>query len=265
VSPRATALGWLLLLATGCASAPTEEEARAARPAVSDAEAPTLSAEELDALREAGDLEAAHAATRRAVAAEETPAILWRMARAEADLVLVLRAAGSERRPRDLAALSGLLYARAAADAAPDDPAVLAQLAYALGTTTHLVPMFDRDDRANETAAAVKAALAADPANPTALLTQATLHLRLATLPWIAKLFAGDAPPADLELAERAARACVAARPSAEHLLLLGKVLLELDQEEEARAVLERARDSPLAHPRDRELSGAVADQLDDL
>ena len=46
---------------------------------------------------------------------------------------------------------------------------------------------------------AAEEALALDGEHPTALATMTILELRLATLPWIAALFAGDAPDGTVE------------------------------------------------------------------
>lgn len=211
----------------------------------------------LDSLRAGAPSRATLAQARQAAVdlAEtgEDPEALWRAARAEADLVALLQADGAPREERDLASASGLDWverAREAAGEAPS-PALLGQLAWSLGGVTHLQPMFDRDEWAVKVQFAAEAALAADPGELAAQATLATLHLRLATLPWIAKLFASGAPEADLALAERLARACHEARPSLEHALLLAKVLAAREQEAKAKALLQEAVARPDRYPRD--------------
>ena len=240
-------------------------EGRAPMPlsvAVGDAELAKLEA--VDA-RRASDLGAARNLCLTLLAADpESPGLLWRAARADADRVVLARAAGEPREVRDLAALSALDYAQRAAEHSPTDADAQAQLAYALGSTTHLIPMGERSARAHEVLAAVKRALTLDPVHPVALETQATLHLRLETLPWIAKLFASDLPESDVVVAEGAARRAFAAIPSLEYRLLLAKVLVERDKEEEALRVLNLALPTD-RWPRDAEIRPAVVALRDEL
>lgn len=250
------------LLFVACAGPPTPEEVRAWRGEQPRGGAPGSLAS-VDSARYAGGLEALRIARAAAVdlaEAEQSPGSLWRAARAEADLVEYLRVSEAPREGRDLAAASGLVWAERALEVAGEDPegALLGQLAWSLGSVTHLQPMFDRDDWAVRVQAACLRALAVEPTQLEAQATQATLHLRLATLPWIAKLFAGDAPEADLALAERRARACYEARPSLEHALLLTKILTALDREPEAQALARKALLRPDRFPRDVALRPAL-------
>jgi len=220
--------------------------------------------EALDA-RRASDLGAARNLCLTLLAADpESPGLLWRAARADADRVVLARAAGEPSEVRDLASLSALDYARQAAERAPNDADAQAQLAYALGSTTHLLPMGERSARAHEVLDVVKRALTLDPVHPVALETKATLHLRLETLPWIATLFASDLPESDLVVAEGAARKAFAAIPSLEHRLLLAKVLVERNKDEEALRVLNLALPTD-RWPRDAEIRPAVLALRDEL
>ncbi|MCA8922546.1 MAG: hypothetical protein KDD82_12100 [Planctomycetes bacterium] len=255
------------LLISGCASVPepeavtawqAEELRLAGADEAVDSSQPLAAALSAVDLRRVANLKRARQDCLRLVLDHpDSPAVLWRASRAEADRVVLARSKGEPREVRDLAALSGLDYARRAAERAPEDPAARAQLAYALGTTTHLLPMGARSERARDVLQAVDAALALDPEQPVALATQATLHLRLATLPWIATVFASDVPEADLALAERAARHALRLQDSHEHRLLLAKVLLARDAEDEARSVLNVAG-AGAPQPRDEELRAEV-------
>ncbi|MEZ6188774.1 MAG: hypothetical protein R3F62_27700 [Planctomycetota bacterium] len=259
-------------LAAGCSSVPSPERVQAWQAAELEAAtgsevhvvAETDPREAVDRARGI-DLDMARTLALSLVA--ESPAepdLLWRAARADADRVLLARAAGEAREARDLAALSGLDYARRAAELRAEDAAVQAQLAYALGTTTHLLPMGERSARATEVLATAQRALELDPTQPTALATQATVHLRLATLPWIARVFGSDIPPHDLDLAEAAARRALELEPCLEHRLLLAKVLVAREQEE---AALELLRGAPASDeaPRDAQLRPELVALREDL
>jgi len=249
----------LALSAAACSSPPSAAEVETWRGQQRPRQpsAPLASVAALESLRSGAPsretLARARWAAVRLADTGQDPEALWRAARAEADLVALLQAEGAPRAERDLASASGLDWverARAAAGESPS-PALLGQLAWSLGGVTHLQPMFDRDDWAVKVQFAAEAALAADPDELAAQATLAMLHLRLATLPWIAKLFASGAPEADLALAERLARACHAARPSLEHALLLAKILAAREQDELARATLREALAEPDRFPRD--------------
>jgi len=265
-APRRLDLALALVgLAAGCSSPPDAEAVAAYQAAeieaIGDPPLDDLEQElaRIDLLRaEELDLEGSR---RRCLAVvsrhPDAPEVLWRAARAEADAVIALRAAGSEREPRDLAALSSLDYARAARDAAEaPDARSLGQLAWSLGAATHLQPMFDRDDHAAATLAVAEAALARDPDETAALATVATLHVRLLTLPWIADLFAGDAPEADPKAAVRHAERAYGLVPSLEHALVLAKALRVDEQPRTALGVLDEALEVAGARPRDHELEG---------
>ncbi|MGE0711413.1 MAG: hypothetical protein AB7N76_30185 [Planctomycetota bacterium] len=266
----------LLLLApllAGCAAPPSPEEVeawRARQPRAEGDDGPGTLAD-LDQRRAAaageGGVErllTCRAAAARLAADGEAEA-LWRAARGEADLVLVLQARGAPREERDLAAASGLEWAERARRAAREPSgALLGQRAWSLGSVTHLQPMFDRDEWAQRVAQAAEEALRREPGQLEAEGTLATLHLRLATLPWIAALFAGDAPEPDLARAEALARDCWAQRASLEHALLLAKVLAARDRADEGRTLLRAALDRPDASPRDPALRPLARAYLSD-
>ena len=184
--------------------------------------------------------------------------VLFRASRAETDAVLFLHPAqpiadGEEdptEQDRIFAAVSALDFARRGAAIAASNAAILGQLAWSLGATTHLLPMLERGDRAHETIDAIDRTLKLDPEQEVALATLAVLHTRLATLPWIAKAMA-SAPTGELDEAIKIARKLVARRSSVEHHLLLAKALIAAEKTEEAKTTLDAALAAEPAHPRD--------------
>lgn len=264
IGARALGLGLALLVVAGCSGMPDIEPWRArtavARP---EAERGSLPAEieEVEKLRGGLELERSRQLALTLVAENPEDPIALRIAsRAESDQVFLLPE--REKEQRNLAAASSLEYARRAVDAGEADVETQAQLAWALGTTTHLQPMFERSAHARETLEAVEAALDLDGDNPTALATLSVLHLRLATLPWIANLFAWGAPDGDLERAIEAASRCVELVPSVENRVILAKALLAAERLEEAEVVLREALASPDTHPRDPALRPQAAELL---
>lgn len=192
--------------------------------------------------------------------------------RAESDAVVLLD--GSDRkRDRNAAAWSAYDFARRSMEVAgsvradgPEIPAdQLAQYAYAMGAATHLRAMFARSGHARKTLRATRAALEVDPDNDVALATQATLELRLATLPWIARLFAWGAPGGSLDESVRLARRCVTLVDSIEYRLLLARALRARGDLTEAREVMEFAVASPPRQPRDPELKDSAEELLAEL
>ena len=151
-------------------------------------------------------------------------------------------------------ALSSLEYARGMAKTGGESADSSAQLAWALGTTTHLQPMMDRAKQATETMKTIQRALSLNPEQPTALAALAILHLRLATLPWIAKVLASGAPDGPPERAEEAATRTVKVRPSMENRIILAKCLIAAEKNAEARKVLEEALAANARFPRDTAL-----------
>lgn len=191
-------------------------------------------------------------------------AVLVRASRADSDQVFLLPAEDKE--SRGLAALSSLDYAEEAAKLPGGDaPAAQAQLAWALGTTTHLQAMFSRSGHATRTLETIERVLQREPDNVTALATLSILRLRLATLPWIASVMAWGAPEGSIDEAVETARRCVALEPSVEHRLLLAKSLAAAEKREEAVAVLRAAAANPDAHPRDRELRPEALRLLEEM
>lgn len=263
----ASLLAPLLAFLAGCAGAPSADEVAAWRAAGrSPPEAVLAQPAEVDSLRGAGRLEEARGqALAQLARAPGDPQLLWRASRAESDLLVLLAARSAPREERDLAATSAALYAREAAAQGGEDPALQGQLAWALGATVHLRPMLARGEQAQEVWQAAHTALRGDPDQATASAALATLHLRLATLPWIARLFAGDAPEGDLAEAERLARRAQALEPGLEPALLLARVLRARERPEEALAVLERALAASDQAPRDAPLRGACLALADEL
>jgi tetratricopeptide (TPR) repeat protein len=209
--------------------------------------------ERVDRLREQGDLTASRDLVLTLLTEQpEVAQVLWRASRAESDAVFLHHA--HEEDQRALAALSSLDYARQAAALDPRDPNVMAQLAWALGTTTHLQPMFKRSSHAGETAAAIESALALDPENSTAHATNALLNFRLQTLPGIAKLMARSAPDSSMEVARSEAAVAYEELPSIENAIIRAKILRSLGNNDEALNFLQQALSREDAYPRDREL-----------
>ena len=211
----------------------------------------------VEALRGARQLEEARALA-LALAAEhpEDGALAFTASRAESD-GLVLYAA-RDKEVRDAAAASALDYAERADALGERSVASLAQRAWALGASTHLQPMGDRAGHARRTIEVAELALAADPEEPTAHATLAVVHLRLQTLPWIAKLMARDLPESSLEEALAHARRAVAARPSRENRLILARCQRAVGQDALADSVLDEALAAPPTWPRDLALEDTL-------
>ena len=253
-SPRLSLLTLSLAasLLSACSALPSPAETRAHQDALlrrSEARVYPVTGNSLAALDAARRPGALSLARRRAfkladsVETAREPELLWRLSRAEADQVLLLKRAGAPRDQRDQAAANSLAFARRARElATAPSPALLGQLAAALGTTIHLRAMFDRATAAEETLEAIEAALAGDPGQLTALATLSTLRLRLATLPWIAKIFASGAPEGSVTDAILHAARCLKRQPSIAHALLLTRALTAEPQASAAAAQLERAR-----------------------
>jgi hypothetical protein len=182
---------------------------------------------------------------------------------AESDQVFLLPE--DDKESRNLAASSALWFARRAVLSAHLAPSVDAQLAWTLGTTTHLQPMGERAAHARETLECADRALAVEPDNATALATVALVNLRLETLPWLASLMASGLPESSLAKAEASARSAVKAVPSRENRLILAKVLVAAERKAEARAELEAALAAAPQHPRDHALESSVRALLREL
>jgi hypothetical protein len=193
----------------------------------------------------------------------EDPAALAAASRAESDAVFLFPE--DDKRARNHSAASALEYALAAERRGADSASDRAQLAWALGTSTHLQPMFDRASHARRTLDTAESALKLDPDEATALATLAMVNWRLETLPWIASAMAWSAPDSSLEAAERFARRAAELTPSRENRQILAKVLIAADKRAEARAEIDRALAAPAAHPRDEVLESALRDLRESL
>lgn len=261
-SPAARLLVLALgLLLGGCTTPRTDLAAWRARMA---RERPVAMRLELEAeraefarLRSADELEPARELA-LALAAEHPNdgAVLALASLAESDGVVLFPE--SDKDARNHAAASALDFAERAAELGERSVAARAQLAWALGTTTHLQPMSARSEHARRILAVATEVRSKEPENATALATLAVLNLRLETLPWIAKLMASGRPESSFAAAEDCARRAVAACASREHRMILAKVLIATERETEAREVLEAALAAPPAHPRDHALEPAV-------
>lgn len=256
---RLASFASLLALLTAC-SAPRVDLAawRAAElcPLVAESDAPSALSrfEELRAKDEL--VEARPLALAAAAALPDDPKALYAASLAESD-GMVLKAE-DDKDARNHCAASALDYVQRALERGASDAQTQAQLAWSLGLTTHLQPMSERSAHARKTLEAVARALATDPDEPTALATCALVHLRLVTLPWIAKLMASDLPESSLEDAERCALRAVALRPSRENRLILAKILLAAGREREACVVIDAGLAAQPRFPRDHALEASL-------
>ncbi len=263
-SPRTNWLGTLLLtlgasLLASCSSTRVDLAAWRASQVAAPLVAPDV-ASELDALerrRNERDLRGARQlALALAAAVPGDARVLSAASRAESDAMTFFSA--EDRKARDHAAASALDYAERAEAAGASSAAALGQLAWALGTTTHLQPMFERAGHASRTVRAAERALEADAEQTTAHATLALVHLRLETLPWIASVMAFGAPKSSLKEAEQHARRACELEPSRENRQILAKVLIARGQRDQARALLDLALAAPAQHPRDDALEPAL-------
>ncbi|MCC7011861.1 MAG: hypothetical protein IT454_04790 [Planctomycetes bacterium] len=211
----------------------------------------------VESARQADDLARARRLT-LSLAAEnpQDPSVQLLASRAESDGLFLFEE--SDKASRNLAALSALHYASDAFTLGAQGGPASAQLAWTMGTTTHLQPMFERAAHARRTLETAQRALSEQADEPTALATLAIVHLRLQTLPWIADLMAFGAPDSSLEEAESFARRACEAWPSRENKLILAKVLVAADKRDAARRELESALAAPVQFPRDTALEAQV-------
>ncbi len=206
----------------------------------------------VESLRDRHELIAARdVALDLAAARPDDPVALRLASRAESDFLVVTAADDAMADARASAAWSALDFAERARAAGADEAAAWSQLAWAQGAVTHLMPMFSRADHARVVLRSVDEALARDDGDATAWATLATLRLRLATLPWIADLFAVGAPEATVDDAIAAAQRAVAAEPSLASALLLAKALDEAGRGDEAAAAVRSALEDDRILPRD--------------
>jgi tetratricopeptide (TPR) repeat protein len=188
-------------------------------------------------------------------------AVLHAASRSESDAIVVWGGDPEREQDRELAAWSALDYARSAV-ADSSRAAHWGQYSWAMGTSTHLQPMFERGEHAARTLDAIERALQLDAQQPRALATRALLELRLATLPWIAKVMATDAPRATLEQARSSAGQLVELQPSREHRWILAQALLASDRLAQAIEVLEVALNRAPSFPRDQALNARLQQAL---
>lgn len=260
----------LVPLALGACSTPRVDlaawRAHSAAPRPADARGASL-ANELETLerqRAADELAPARELALHLVAEHPDDArVLFVASRAESDGLLL--AADDDKETRNHAAASALDYAQRARERGESSIEAQAQLAWALGTTTHLQAMSARSAHAQRTIEAAHVVLERAPDDATAHATLAVVNLRLATLPWIARVMASNLPESSLDVAlEHAERACKSV-PSRENALILAKVLTARDESARAARVLEDALSRPPKFPRDHALEDACRAWLDDL
>ncbi len=220
--------------------------------------------ERVEELRNALKLEEARVeALRLAAEHPSDPRALTSASRAESDGLFLFDE--NDKHARNHAAASSLDFAQRAAKAGADSAADRAQLAWAMGASTHLLPMFDRAEHAQRTLDAAHSALRLASDEPTALATLAMVHWRLETLPWIASAMAFGAPDSSLKEAERAALAACQSVPSRENRLILARVLAARKNRAGARVALDLALAAPAAYPRDAVLEKTVRALRDEL
>lgn len=261
----------LALLVSACASpqvAPDDILAWRTRECVARPEAQRgesgAELEQVRTLRAADELAAARQlALALATERPHDAAALLAASRAESDQVFLLPE--DDKESRNVAAASAHEFAGAAWQRGGRGPEFDAQLAWTLGTTTHLQPMGERAAHARQTLEVAERALAQDADNATALATVALVNLRLETLPWIATLMASGLPESSLAKAEDSARKAVKSVPSRENRLILAKVLVAAEREADARAELEAALAAPAQRPRDHALEPQLRALLKDL
>lgn len=176
--------------------------------------------------------------------------------RAESDGLFL--SAEDDKEARNHAAASALDYIERALARGETSIAAQAQLAWALGTTTHLQPMSARSAHARRTIETANAVLARADDDPVAHATLAMVNLRLSTLPWIARVMASDLPPASLDAARAHAERAVHALPSRENVLILAKILIARDERDAARAQIEQALAQAPRHPRDHAVESSL-------
>lgn len=185
------------------------------------------------------------------------PQVLAAASIAETDAVLWLPEDATE--DRRAAAYSALDFAERGVAKAPNDPQLLGQYSFALGSVTHWLPMLRRSSHAETIRTAVAAAFAVDANEPRAHITQATLELRLTTLPWMARLMA---PSGDLNLARSSAETAWQQDPNLETAWLYAKVLVAQEDADGALPLVQAALDQPDPSPRDRLLRDPVESWL---
>ncbi len=260
----------LALACFGCSGPRIELETwRAEQAAVLSAETSATGALSTDLLsvgnlRNSQELaQARQLALKLVTAHPEAPDALMAASRAESDAVFLF--AEKDKSRRNHAAASALDYALLAEQRGAVEAADRAQLAWALGTSTHLQPMFERSSHAKRTLETAESALEHDPDQATALATLALVNLRLESLPWIAKAMAWSRPDSSLTAAESFARRAAASVPSRENRQILAKVLIAAGKHAQARAELEAALAAPAVHPRDSVLEPALRQLLASL
>jgi len=171
--------------------------------------------------------------------------------RAESDFLFVTAGDEQYADARATAAWSALDFAERAVAAGDEGAATVAQLAWAQGSVTHLMPMFARAAHARTIGESVARALAIDDRQSTAWATRAVLQTRLVTLPWIADVFAFGAPDASVKRAIDAAAWAVELRPSLQHALLLANAYGAAEREGDARAAVVAALEDERRFARD--------------
>jgi hypothetical protein len=263
--PRRTPWLPVCALAAACAAPNVDLDTYRAREAEEIADrgegARDTALAEIEALRREFDLGSARRlALGLAAVHPDDGEVLFVASRGESDALVFLGEAEEER--RELAAWSALDFAERAAAAAPESARCRAQLAWALGSTTHLMPMFGRAGHAARTLEVIEEAVALDPAEPRAHATRSVLELRLATLPFMARLFAWGAPDGSREGAVAAGERAVQLRPSREYRAILARARIASEQYEEARTLLAAALESSAGFPRDRELRSTLESLL---
>ena len=163
-------------------------------------------------------------------------AALYKLARAKTYLAETLEGAEAEALYEEAAA-----HARAAIEAAPDDPEAHMELARSVGRLAQFKGVLQSLGLANEVKAELERALELDPEHGGAYHALALWNLEV---PWVAGGRSGEVRP----LFEQA----IAAEPNAiTHYVAYGETLIQLGDEAAARVQLEKALTLPAKNVRD--------------
>ncbi|MCX7868403.1 MAG: hypothetical protein N2322_00475 [Terrimicrobiaceae bacterium] len=191
---------------------------------------------------------------RAAALSHDNPAILRRIAKQKAQLILEAPSAAEKKR----LAAEAVRLARRAASLAPNDAQAQLTLAIVLGRAAFLESPREKIASARDIRAAAEKAVRLDPSNDLAWHVLGRWHFEMATLNPVlrgaaAALF-GGLPGASLESAASSFRKAIAAGPPrAMHHIEYGRTLAALNRREEAIAQLRKGLAIPDSDKDDRE------------
>lgn len=192
--------------------------------------------------------------------------VLWRYSRVKSDVGLELRE--DDPRQEELYR-SALEVGRAAVEADPEHPEAYVSAAIAAGRAGLASGTRERVELSREVLDHVEGALELVPDHDVALHVRGRWHLEVASLGLIAraalKTIYGGLPDASVEDAVKDLRRAIEVQDRIIHRFKLGKALVELGREEEARKELERALEMPLDAPRAHIHQQSARELLDEL